>query len=1163
MKRVISPEMRRGFWLVGSLVLLWVGLSLGVPWAVRYILEGKLPEHLGQQISVGKIRFSPLRFSLEIQDFVLGQPEDPGIRMGRVGLDIGVVRSLFSRQLVISSLDVENPAFHIRLEADGRLNFGGIPFPEEQGQSDGEVEKKGEETSGKPFPFLIQKMDLRGGNVHFQDAGRDFSESLTDMRLRALLLGTAPDRKGRFWGGWRLEKGGTCSLDLSLGLNPFFVKGHVGAGGIPLPLFEPYFPGIFDGYLASGLFSMGADLLFADGDFSVPHLKGHLSDLNILHGDHTPFFSMETLRFSGGPLRPLAQDYRMETILFEKPKFHVERTETGIRLPFLEAYEAGTQDVKGKEETEVASVAMEAAREGEALSLLSWNLDHLLLEEGEIFWHDPLIAGMGDGGFRGKVQGVHLEGYSFASGEGHRGRLRGGLNLESGGRLIWHMDLGLTPLSAKGHIRLDRLQLPVFAPYFPEQFDGKLTSGAFTLSGDFLLDGKDFSIPQLEGELSALEVRFTGGEPFFKMEKLAVVAGPLEPLKNTWHVKKVQLLQPEFYAERTAEGIRLPFAMTIQDGKAEPDSGLPSDSEAKGEKISDLSFSLGHFSLSDGKVRYRDSLLEEEARLRLDALYLDINDLVLPGKIPFPWRFSARLDGEGEIRSEGTCLQEPISILADFALEKIALKAASPYLKKYAGLVLPKGEFRLVGGLGWDTSEGLRIQADMGVSDLSLRRSDERDAFLQMGVLDIHGIEMRENPPVIAMKEGFLREAKFLLDYDPEGIRPFVTLSPSGDSEDTGGGEEEKEPEDAGETFRFRMDTFRMENNRFSFYDRSVNPLFHTEISAVSGVFQDVDTGDAQKKFGLEMTALKDGQSPVFLSLKGRMPDFLDETTLDFRIEDVEMAGLSSYARTYAGYPLERGKMRVDLDWRVRENYLDTRNHLHLKGLRLGTRIPDSDAPNIPLGLAQALLEDRHGVIQIDLPVTGDVTDPQFRIGPTLWRAFTGLIMRMATSPFTALLHLGGEENSPEVLFLPGSSVLEPQHIEKLRILGRSLRERPLLQLEMMPVTGDADRQALAAVRVEAEIAGKMAKGMDREAALVSLHMEKTGGEPESLERALETLLRLEPVDEGLWLGLERERILSVRRVLVEEENIEVSRLFRHEGRVDGPPAVKFSLTVK
>jgi hypothetical protein len=127
--------------------------------------------------------------------------------------------------------------------------------------------------------------------------------------------------------------------------------------------------------------------------------------------------------------------------------------------------------------------------------------------------------------------------------------------------------------------------------------------------------------------------------------------------------------------------------------------------------------------------------------------------------------------------------------------------------------------------------------------------------------------------------------------------------------------------------------------------------------------------------------------------------------------------------------------------------------------------------------LAVALLKDRNGVIDIDLPMSGSIDDPKFRIGPIIWKAFVNLIIKAATAPFALLGHLfGGGEHMNEVQFSPGSAELDKPSQEQVAALVKALKERPQLKLDVPIVySKELDRPQLAAARLRDELVARVA----------------------------------------------------------------------------------------
>jgi hypothetical protein len=104
----------------------------------------------------------------------------------------------------------------------------------------------------------------------------------------------------------------------------------------------------------------------------------------------------------------------------------------------------------------------------------------------------------------------------------------------------------------------------------------------------------------------------------------------------------------------------------------------------------------------------------------------------------------------------------------------------------------------------------------------------------------------------------------------------------------------------------------------------------------------------------------------------------------------------------------------------------------------------------LPVKLAAALLKDRNGVISLDLPVSGSIDDPSFKIGPIIWKLVLGLITKIVTAPFALLGSLfGGGEQLAYIDFPAGSALLVDSESQKLPKLAKALVERPQLKLDI------------------------------------------------------------------------------------------------------------------
>ena len=164
-----------------------------------------------------------------------------------------------------------------------------------------------------------------------------------------------------------------------------------------------------------------------------------------------------------------------------------------------------------------------------------------------------------------------------------------------------------------------------------------------------------------------------------------------------------------------------------------------------------------------------------------------------------------------------------------------------------------------------------------------------------------------------------------------------------------------------------------------------------------------------------------DGYAPVTLvgtASPLQAPPALD---LTLRFNGLDMARLTPYSGNYAGYAIKNGVMTVDLRYGLENNRLQGNNKIVINQLQLGERVESRDAIDLPLRLGIALLTDSNGVIDIAVPVSGDLNNPQFSLGSVIAGAFVNLLTKAITAPFALLATLvGSSEELDTVDFAAG-----------------------------------------------------------------------------------------------------------------------------------------------
>jgi hypothetical protein len=194
---------------------------------------------------------------------------------------------------------------------------------------------------------------------------------------------------------------------------------------------------------------------------------------------------------------------------------------------------------------------------------------------------------------------------------------------------------------------------------------------------------------------------------------------------------------------------------------------------------------------------------------------------------------------------------------------------------------------------------------------------------------------------------------------------------------------------------------------------------------------------------------------------------------------------LTPYSGKYVGYGIEKGKLSLDVQYRVENRKLSAQNKIILNQLTFGERIESPTATKAPVLLAVALLKDRNGVIDVNLPISGSLDDPQFSVGGIVLQLVLNIITRAVTSPFTLLASaFGGGEELSYVEFEYGRVRLTPAAEERLKTLAKALNNRPGLRLEISGrVDPVSDLEGLKRAGLERKVKAQKMKELSRKGA--------------------------------------------------------------------------------
>ncbi|WP_296755723.1 DUF748 domain-containing protein [Thiobacillus sp.] len=517
-----------------------------------------------------------------------------------------------------------------------------------------------------------------------------------------------------------------------------------------------------------------------------------------------------------------------------------------------------------------------------------------------------------------------------------------------------------------------------------------------------------------------------------------------------------------------------------------PASGAPAAATAKAETATapPMDVQLARLSLDGIEVGIVDQSPDAPVRLDVARGFVALQDLSLDMNQAVPLQAGFALRQGGRFEASGTVVPGKTSGRLDLRLAGLSLQPFAPYVNQAARLKLHSGVASTRGRLTFaQAKSGMALGFDGGfaVDDLAITEEETEEAFLGWKKLSSDSLELRLNPDRLHMNELVALNpfGKVIIFEDKSINLQRILRTPAQAPPAAAPAKPQPAPQPA--AFPLAVERLRIVGANAEFADLSLTPQFGTRMHDLGGVVTGLSTDPAT----LALVEL-DGKVDEFGSarVRGSIQPFraTDFTDLKLTFRNLEMTNMTPYSGKFAGRRIDSGKLSVDLEYKIEQRQMAGENKFVINKLKLGERVDSPDAMKLPLDLAIALLEDSEGIIDLDLPVTGSLDDPEFSYGKIIWKAVVNVLTKLVTAPFRALGSLLGisSDKLEAVEFDFGTATLLPPEQEKLKAVGQALAKRPQLALSIAPayeVKGDT--RAIQELWIRRDVAQRMGLKID------------------------------------------------------------------------------------
>lgn len=494
-----------------------------------------------------------------------------------------------------------------------------------------------------------------------------------------------------------------------------------------------------------------------------------------------------------------------------------------------------------------------------------------------------------------------------------------------------------------------------------------------------------------------------------------------------------------------------------------------------------FNYSIARFELDDWSLYFENRIAGKPLVTRVTKLDVSADNISSKLNEPVAITVAANVNEKGRLDIRGTVEPMPLKADLDLDIKNVDIRAVQPYIEEYVNLSLRQANLSLAGKLkiAEVRNRGLQGQftGNAGISRLVTVDQVTRQPFVNWGDLSLKGVRVNLSPLSVVVDQVTLNNlmARVILSSKGRLNLQDILRSETGGQKSLTQNEEKdnaktpaagttvmEKPAESSQADTVKADKknysiqirkWLIRNGKIRFSDNFIQPRYTANLVNLRGSINNLST-DAAKQATVDVKGRVNGAP---LTIAGQLNPLSDTLSLDIKanVKGMELAQFSAYSGKYIGYGIEKGKLSFDVHYKVQDNQLTADNSLVLDQLTLGDEVESADAVHLPVRLALALLKDRNGVIDINLPVGGSLNDPEFSVGGIVFKMFVNLLTKAVTAPFKLLGALvGNDAELSFVAFEPGSHAITASEQKKLEALAKALDNRPALTLE---ITGKYD----------------------------------------------------------------------------------------------------------
>jgi hypothetical protein len=1066
-----SPTAKRTF--IGALIFLVVFAVVGffvVPPVLKSILTKKLSEGLHRQVAIRQIKVNPFMLSVTVRGFLIKERNgrDTFVSFDELYLNFQSI-SILKRGLIFSEIKVNKPYVDIVRNEDGTYNFSDL------------LESKAKKEEKKPR-FSLNNIQILNGSIDFLDGPKHTAHKLRDMNIKIPFISSLPYYANIYVQPSFEAKVNDTPVSFKGETKPFkdSLETHLGINikDLDIPFYMAYSPFKMPFKMESGFLDINTAVSYVQYKDKPPSLNvtGNvaLKKIKIIDLKRNPLVSLPALEISFATSDLIARKIHLAKVMLQSPELNISRDRSAkINLLALLPEKQIAEKPPTKETTP-----------------LSLDADHIQVADGKIEFSDLKSIP-----FKTTLEMIEIGIDNLSTAPDKKAKAHLSFLTESKEGMKLESDFSINPLASEGTLEFTQIQIKKYSPYYSQSVLFNIEGGALDLSTKYMFKKTEkepeIGLAELSAALFSLKLRKRG-------EKDDFLHIPEVSLKNT----SVDLAKREVNIGSLSTQKGILKIKRYSDGKLNiqslvPESGAPSGKPGKTKKGQEMLVTLKDIAVDRYAVKIEDSKPQEPINLIAEQINFKGTNLSTAKNSKGRASLSFVFNKKGSVRTNGSVSINPLSANMKLNVKGVEIGPFQSYFTDRVKIIVTQGDISLNGNVSAGYSkDGIMKASYKGEASVrnfaSLDKANAED-FLKWNSLYFGGMDATYNPLYVNISQVALTDFYSRIIINKDG-----SINLQGIMQEKGGGEADAAKEEVGEPVAeayakpvetaatekpvtepqktsevvqqkpagittkplavtppqkagklIKIEAVTFQGGTINFSDRHIEPNYSSSFLEIGGKVSGLSS-EENKFADVDLRGKLENSAP--LEITGKINPLRDDLYVDLKIDfkNMDLSPVTPYSGRYLGYTIQKGKLSLNLRYLIVKKKLDSQNNIFLDQFTLGDRVESPKATKLPVRLAIALLKNRKGEIDLNVPVSGYINDPKFSIGRIIIKMLINLLAKAATSPFSLLGAIfGGGEELSYVEFDFGSSDVAVQDVKKLDTLVKALFDRPALRLEI------------------------------------------------------------------------------------------------------------------